>query len=238
MTVFEVVIALIMFFGRVLIARIFTSDSQVVDMFSKISPFVAMVMVFDGLQIAGAGALRGLGRQTIGMIFNFVAFYLVGIPLGYVLAFVAHFQLAGLWVGLAASDSFSAVLMTVCLCCINWKKASNKIASEEEAAAAKAGLNASVKGSIQQPTPSSSYKSLMGPESGVNEYAATRVAAASVSSVRSLMHTTFVPEDLSTGDDDDDTGDDVDDDDNVDYDDIADGIDTVVDDSSPVTRSD
>ena len=232
-TVFEIVIALGMFFGRVLVARIFTNDTQVVDMFGKISPFVAMVMVFDGLQIAGAGALRGLGRQTIGMIFNFIAFYLVGIPLGYVLAFVAHIQLAGLWVGLAASDSFSAVLMTVCLCCINWKKASNKIASEEEAAAAKAGLNASVKGSIQQPTPSSSYKSLMGPESGVNEYAAMRVAAASVSSVRSLMHATFVPEDLSAGDD-EDTGDDVDDD--IDYDDIADGI--ADDDESPVTRSD
>ena len=203
------VIAAVLIIGRTFIAKLFTDDKDVIKMFGEVAPYVGLVMVFDGLQIAGAGALRGLGRQHLGMLFNFMAFYLVGVPLGALLVFVAKIDLPGLWLGLAASDSFSAVLFTVCLCCINWTKASNKIASEEEMAAAKnAATGGSTHALAQQ---SGSYRRLLGKESGVNEYAATRVAAASVSSVRSLRHVKFVPEELTDSGDDSGDGDDDDD---------------------------
>ena len=200
-----------MYFARNAVARLFTNDSQVIAMFGDVVPFVSLVMLFDGLQIAGAGALRGLGRQSLGMIFNFVAFYLVGIPLGAVLVFVAKIDLKGLWIGLAASDSFSAVLFTICLLCVNWTKASNKIASEEEEAAAKKVAEESARsvGAVAS-KPAGSYRSLMGKESGVNEFAATRIAAASVSSVRSLRHTKFVPEKLSDSSDEESSEDELD----------------------------
>jgi len=51
------------------------------------------------LQIA-SGILRGAGHQRIGAILNFLAFYAVGLPIGFALCFAAGLGLFGLWWGL------------------------------------------------------------------------------------------------------------------------------------------
>lgn len=42
------------------------------------------------INVCGAGIARGCGWQKIGAIVNLASFYLIGIPLGIVLAFVFH----------------------------------------------------------------------------------------------------------------------------------------------------
>ena len=50
------------------------------------------------------GVLKGTGRQVSGAILNFVAFYLIGFPLGVVLAIVAGMGTLGMWIGLFAGS--------------------------------------------------------------------------------------------------------------------------------------
>ena len=48
------------------------------------------------------GIFRGSGRQSLAAIYNFCAYYILGIPLGYVLGIKLGFGVEGLWWGMTA----------------------------------------------------------------------------------------------------------------------------------------
>ncbi|MFS7935829.1 putative multi antimicrobial extrusion protein [Helianthus anomalus] len=52
--------------------------------------------VVEGIQTVLSGAVRGSGRQKIGAIVNLGAYYITGIPLAIVFAFVLHLGGKGL----------------------------------------------------------------------------------------------------------------------------------------------
>ena len=47
-----------------------------------------------------AGVLRGSGRQLLGAAVNFFCYYVIGLPIGIVLALVADLGALGMWSGL------------------------------------------------------------------------------------------------------------------------------------------
>ena len=47
----------------------------------------AMFQLFDGLQVAAIGALRGLGDTRSALYWNFVGYWLIALPIGYLLCF-------------------------------------------------------------------------------------------------------------------------------------------------------
>ena len=57
------------------------------------------------LQGTVSGILRATGMQFRASLVNFVAFYVVGLPLGLVLCFVADLQTMGMWIGLSAGNT-------------------------------------------------------------------------------------------------------------------------------------
>lgn len=79
-------------------AEIFNDDVDVVRLTAEVMPYVALFQIADGLNGSCGGALRGMGRQHIGAIVNFVSYYCGALPLGIYLAFHG-WGLAGLWVG-------------------------------------------------------------------------------------------------------------------------------------------
>ena len=60
---------------------------------------VALFQVGDGIAQPSTGVLRACGRQDIGAAASLVAFYVLGLPTGYVLGFKFGFGLPGLWFG-------------------------------------------------------------------------------------------------------------------------------------------
>ena len=60
----------------------------------------ALFQIFDGLQVAAAGALRGLKDTRIPMLFCFVSYWVVGMPLAAALGFGLDMAPQGLWWGL------------------------------------------------------------------------------------------------------------------------------------------
>ena len=62
----------------------------------------AVFQLFDGLQVVGAGALRGIGETRSTLIANVIGHFVIGLPLAIGLTFHAGLGAKGLWWGLSA----------------------------------------------------------------------------------------------------------------------------------------
>jgi len=73
----------------------------------------AAFQLFDGIQVIGANALRGLKDARLPMLLAGGAYWLVGFPLALVLGFGLHWHGVGIWLGLACSLAVAAVAMAL-----------------------------------------------------------------------------------------------------------------------------
>ncbi|PYV19905.1 MAG: MATE family efflux transporter [Acidobacteria bacterium] len=83
------------------IVRIFTPEAAVIRAGAALLTVAAFFQLFDGIQTVVTGALRGSGDTRTPMICHFVAYWLIGLPLGYVLCFNYRMGARGLWIGLS-----------------------------------------------------------------------------------------------------------------------------------------
>jgi MATE family multidrug resistance protein len=82
------------------IARLFTPDPAVIRVGAQLLLVAAAFQLFDGLQTVATGALRGAADTRTPMLANFVAYWLMGLPIGYVLCFTLGWGALGIWIGL------------------------------------------------------------------------------------------------------------------------------------------
>jgi multidrug resistance protein, MATE family len=92
--------SLFLIFSKRSLGYLFTSDKRVVELVEQVLPLAAMFQFSDGLACVGAGILRGCGRQKLGAIANLGGYYIFGLPLGIIFAFVLDLKLLGLWYGI------------------------------------------------------------------------------------------------------------------------------------------
>jgi MATE family multidrug resistance protein len=119
-TVIAMGVAFMLFSGLlfVLIPRaligLFTQDPDVLALGSSLLIIAAIFQLFDGLQGVITGTLRGLGDTRTPMVTNLGAHWLVGLPVGYGLCFVAGWGARGLWWGLSVGLILAGgVLLTI-----------------------------------------------------------------------------------------------------------------------------
>ena len=93
-----------------IITSLFTADLELINVCVPIIYTLCFFQVFDGIQATLAGIFRGLKHTEVVMIANFVAFWLIAIPLGTILAFKFNFNLIGYWYALIAA---AIVLCTI-----------------------------------------------------------------------------------------------------------------------------
>jgi MATE family multidrug resistance protein len=107
-----------------LIARAFTADRAVIAAAVPLLLVAAAFQFFDGVQVTATGALRGAGNTHTGLIVHLCGYWLIGMPVGVVLAF--HFKLGavGLWSGLCAGLVVAAGALLR-----SWQKTSRAIAT-------------------------------------------------------------------------------------------------------------
>ena len=95
------------------VARIFTPDAGVIAAAVPLLAIAAGFQFFDGIQITASGALRGAGNTTASLYTQIVCYWLIGMPLGALLAFRAHLGAAGLWWGLLIALTAAALMLLV-----------------------------------------------------------------------------------------------------------------------------
>lgn len=96
-----------------LIASIYTTDPKVQVVAVQLLAMAAIFQIFDGLQVAGAGALRGLKDTTVPMGLTFLAYWGLGLPVGYTLGIVHNRGPQAMWVGLIAGLIVAAMLLNL-----------------------------------------------------------------------------------------------------------------------------
>ena len=84
------------------IARIFTDKSTIVEASIPLLAVAAIFQIFDGVQIVCTGALRGVGDTKTAMYASLIAYWVIGLPVGYWLCFYRGMGAIGFWIGLCA----------------------------------------------------------------------------------------------------------------------------------------
>ncbi|KAF5833124.1 mate-domain-containing protein [Dunaliella salina] len=118
--------AFIILVARDYVGFVFTNERAVVSVMASIAPLAALFQVSDGVMGTAQGVLRGCGKQTILMVYNFVGFWLCGVLLGALLCFQAGMGVIGLWWGIASGDTVTGILNIATLYRVDWPEESKK----------------------------------------------------------------------------------------------------------------
>ena len=103
--------ALCIFAFPQMIAGIYTTDPAVLKMAVSLLFMAAVFQISDGLQVAAAGALRGLKDTKFPMFITFIAYWLIGMPLGYTLGIVMGGGARSMWIGIICGLTAAALLL-------------------------------------------------------------------------------------------------------------------------------
>ncbi len=97
------------------IASLYTSNLAVLDFAAYILLFTAFFQFSDAVQVCSAGALRAYKDTTYPMGITFLAYWVIGLPAGYMFAetdwLVPALGAAGYWLGATSGLTFAAVLL-------------------------------------------------------------------------------------------------------------------------------
>ena len=89
---------------------IYTEQPDLIEMGIPLLYICAAFQLFDGGQVFGLAVLRGMGDVRFPLVFNIVAYWVIGVPLALYMAFRLHWGVAGLWWGLAIALAIVAML--------------------------------------------------------------------------------------------------------------------------------
>ncbi len=90
---------------------IYTEDLSVVAIAAQLLIIAGFFQLFDGTQVVGLGILRGLGDVNIPTFITFLAYWVVGIPVGYLLGFKFNLGVNGIWYGLTFGLLTASILL-------------------------------------------------------------------------------------------------------------------------------
>lgn len=97
------------------IAALYTTDPQVQAVTIRLLSFAAMFQIADVIQVTCISALRGYKDTRVPMLIMLFSFWVIGLPLGYVLTFTdwiaPSLGAAGFWVGLTAGLTSASVFL-------------------------------------------------------------------------------------------------------------------------------
>ncbi|MCW3473780.1 MATE family efflux transporter [Limobrevibacterium gyesilva] len=107
----QAVAALVMLVLPLTIAGLYTGDPAVLQTAAGLLFLAALFQLSDGIQVASAGALRGLKDARLPMLITIFSYWAVGMPTGWFLAFAQDWRTPGMWVGLIAGLTCAAGLL-------------------------------------------------------------------------------------------------------------------------------
>ncbi|KAM7267321.1 hypothetical protein ACFE04_009487 [Oxalis oulophora] len=89
---------------------------------SKLAYLLGITMILNSVQPVISGVAIGAGWQGLVAYINLGCYYIFGVPLGYVLGFVANWGVEGLWGGMICGTALQTLLLLIVLYKTNWSK--------------------------------------------------------------------------------------------------------------------
>jgi MATE family multidrug resistance protein len=94
-----------------LLPYIYTEDQAVIRIASGLLIIAGFFQLFDGTQVIGLAVLRGVGDVNVPTIITFIAYWVIGIPLGYILGIQYDLGVDGIWYGLTTGLLTASILL-------------------------------------------------------------------------------------------------------------------------------
>jgi MATE family multidrug resistance protein len=94
---------------RNVLPTLYIHDPAVLHVAAQLLILAALFQLSDGMQVVGHGILRGMTDVTVPMFIAIVAYWGIGIPTSYILAFVAGWGAEGVWMGFVAGLTTAAL---------------------------------------------------------------------------------------------------------------------------------
>ncbi|GAB6096783.1 MATE family efflux transporter [Desulfatiferula olefinivorans] len=110
-SLFMAVFALAFIGLRTVLPGFYVTDPEVIRITAGILLIVAVFQISDGAQTVGIGMLRGIMDMKIPTLMTFIAYWIIGIPAGYVLGITSGMGVTGVWLGLFAGLTASALMV-------------------------------------------------------------------------------------------------------------------------------
>ncbi|MDF1629379.1 MAG: MATE family efflux transporter [Alcanivoracaceae bacterium] len=115
--VIGVVAGSLLFLLRHQVPWLYSSDSEVRAIASSLLLFAALYQLSDAWQVTVSGALRGFEDTTVPMFITLLAYWGIGLPVGYALALTDLLMPAmgpeGFWIGLLAGLTTAALMLSL-----------------------------------------------------------------------------------------------------------------------------
>lgn len=89
----------------------FTDDKAILDLTSSLLLIAAVFQLFDGLQVTSIGMLRGMEDVKFPTYITLIGYWVLALPLAYVLGFVCKMEVIGIWWALTFSLVFVGVIL-------------------------------------------------------------------------------------------------------------------------------
>ncbi|KAK4852564.1 hypothetical protein QYF36_025055 [Acer negundo] len=99
------------------ISYLFSTNEEIAESVSSLSVLLAFSMLLNSIQPVLSGVAIGAGFQSVVAYVNLGCYYVIGVPIGIVLGYVADFGIKGLWVGMLGG----IVMQTIILAYIVWR---------------------------------------------------------------------------------------------------------------------
>jgi MATE family multidrug resistance protein len=103
----------------------FNKNESVIQMASLLLLFAAIFQISDSTQAIGAGLLRGIKDVRTPTILIAIAYWVVGIPMGCLLAFTFKMGASGIWLGFIIGLTLSSVFLSIRFLRLSSKAAKN-----------------------------------------------------------------------------------------------------------------
>ncbi|HVY75607.1 MAG TPA: MATE family efflux transporter [Puia sp.] len=104
-------IAFVIFRDR--LPYLFNENPEVVRLATMLLLFAAVFQISDSTQAIGAGLLRGIKDVKVPTAFVSIAYWAIGIPVGYLLAFRFRMEARGIWLGFIVGLTMASILLMI-----------------------------------------------------------------------------------------------------------------------------
>lgn len=92
---------------------LYINDAGVIEIASQLLIIAALFQLSDGTQAVGIGVLRGLMDVKGPTFITFIAYWIISLPIGYMLGFTFKLGVIGIWIGLLIGLTASAIMLTL-----------------------------------------------------------------------------------------------------------------------------
>ncbi|XP_048335383.1 protein DETOXIFICATION 27 [Ziziphus jujuba] len=108
------------------IALIFSSSKLILQEVNKLSVLLAIAILLNSVQPVLSGVAVGSGWQSYVAYINLGCYYLIGLPLGYVMGWEFHKGVMGVWGGMIGGTAIQTLILVVITIRCDWKKEADK----------------------------------------------------------------------------------------------------------------